>query len=213
MESSLLERGQEVSTYINAVFEASIFLNPASPGLSLKEALEAARRGGYQEGESLKEISQIVPDFLNSSDRRLVPTSKVFAAWGNFNVPQNPDFRNVLAFEFLHWELRKLDWELKGYGSLDESSASGVSRNVLVGRAVSKDLPKLDVEAAITLWVVGGYIIEHDGLLRYANGRSSDISPGEKLRAGDGLEFRDEIRVRAHAIIASLVSGYICLEN
>lgn len=54
-----------------------------------------------------------------------------------------------------------------------------LERNQIVERAVAQNVPRNDVEAAITIWVLSEHLVEKDGLLRFTPGREHVPPPGQ----------------------------------
>ena len=77
-------------------------------------------------------------------------------------------YRNVAAFDFVFAELRQSE---RAHGAANAK----MERSVMVERAVSLRLPRLDVEAAITIMIMNEILIEKNGVLGFASGKSKGI--------------------------------------
>jgi len=195
------ERQQEVVKFVKAALECSVYLAPREPGLTQEELFEIGRRAGLGRGEIGDVMSQVAGDTF-FGDTRIPPRSD--GIWSTFHFPQVPDYRNVAAFDFVCDTLQAI-------ARSDGAHQAQVDRAVLVARAVAQALPERDVEAAITIMVLDGHLLETAGVLRFAPGRHQYPLPSEQVRQGHdarqrvGFERRNETRAKAYALVKDVV--------
>jgi hypothetical protein len=119
--------------------------------------------------------------------------------WGVYGISQNPEFRNFEAADFVYTELNASVRALGG-------NNAKIERNVLVERGLGQNLKRLDVEAAITLAIVCGQMVEKDDFVAFKTSREHLPLPSEQRRqtrnVRDGV---NETRRRAHAIVGDIV--------
>jgi len=181
--SRLLEQ-REVVAFVKAALECSVYVSPLDPGLTDEELHEVARRAGLQEGEVRDAIGEAAAQRY-WGDKRLMPEST--GLWGQFNSPEQPDYRNIAAFDFVARELQAVS-RSQGVGG------ARLDRAVVVERAVANQIPKTDVEAAITIWVIDRHLQDENGVLRFAPGRERYPLPSEQR----GAVGRGPIRANVH---------------
>lgn len=169
---------RDVEQFIRMALECSIFLSPRDPGLVHAEILEAASRAGFKEGETRDSIGAVVRRVtLGRTQPRLqLPKDDVPIDFG-LDVLR-PDFRNAKAFDFLVAHLRELA------RSMTRAKAKA-SRDTLVAHAVAQGIPERDTEAAITIWLIGEYLEEKDGLIYFQGGQAPDYLPSQQLAEND----------------------------
>ena len=189
---------RHISAFINAALESSVFLDPRSPGLTAREVLEATKQAGFEKNESLSALQELTAFQEEEYERNLLPHPQMRTMWVNFAVWQAPEHRNILAFDFIHKELVSLVRSV-GFNN------AWVQRDALVDRAISASIPRVDIEAAITLWVINEYIFKKGELLRLAEHRLHQILPTEEYEVGDGRLIPSEARQQAHAIVRDIV--------
>ena len=154
---------QKVSEFVRAALECSVYIAPRDPGLAYDELLEIGKRLGYQEGE----IGDALPGATAPAyfgNRRLQPARNPL--WLEFHIGMDPEYRNVAAFDFVGSELGAL------VRSLGVRKAR-IERSALIARALAKGLPERDVEAAITIMILGEHLVEEAGVVRFAPGRET----------------------------------------
>src|SRR5215472_15424558 len=100
-----LMRRQQLIKFVQAGLECSVYFSPRDPGLTLEELFEIGKRVGYENGE----ISDVLPGIAahaHFGDTKIKPGKSV--AWSQFLLLEDPDFRNVAAFDFVSSELLEL---------------------------------------------------------------------------------------------------------
>lgn len=185
---------QEIRKLLVAALESSVFINPIDPGLTYPELLEVGKRAGYFDGE-VSDASFNVGSPRTWSKGKLLPDASQWV----FMLPEDPDFRNVAAFDFL---MSQLNERVRR----DGARIASVTRSVLVEQALASGLPRNDIEAAVTYHVLAGILIEKDGTLRFAhNSGVREPLPSAQLRKMELKPHYDETRARAHAIVKDII--------
>lgn len=185
---------QEIISFLKTALECSVLVDPLDPGLSFQELGEIGKRAGYQDGEINDAIPQITTAYFGVA--RLLPSPQDTASWVFF-FPEEPEYRNFAAFDFVVTELNSL--------TRSEGSARAlIERGVLVERAVAKDIPRNDIQAAITWQVMSKQLAEKGGILRFANSGGVRGLPSEQLKA-HLRPHRKPQRERAYSIVKDVI--------
>jgi hypothetical protein len=191
----LLEQ-REVVAFVKAALECSVYVAPLDPGLTDEELLEVGRRAGLQDGEIRDAIGEAAAQRY-MGDKRLMPEST--GMWGQFNFPEQPDYRNMAAFDLVASELQAVA-RSQGAG------AARIDRAVVVERAVAKQIPKVQVEAAITIWLIDRHLQEENGVLRFAPGRDRYPLPSEQQKSARPDLLRENVhRKRAFPLVKDVI--------
>lgn len=163
---------RDVERYLSMALECSIFLSPRAPGLSHEELREVGAQLRFMPGE--------VNDAMGYAFRsvRLKPGRDDMGPpnedLGMFIHLQRPDYRNPKAFDVIVVYLRDLA------RSAGRANAK-VPRDVLVAEAVAKGIPELDIEAAITIWLLDNTLEENGGLISFRGGQALSFLPSQQL--------------------------------
>lgn len=189
----------EVQEFVRAALECTLFLSPRAPGLTHAELVEVGGRAGYQPGE-VGDAIQSATAGARVLGGRLQPRSNPL--WDHFHFVQDPDFRNIDAFDFVCSELRAI---VRAEGT----ARAAIARDVLVERAAARALPSLDVEAAITILLLRDHLVEKDGALRFASGRERYPTPREQRAQGEDVKFRPTGRETPHTKAYPIVKAII----
>jgi hypothetical protein len=123
------------------------FVAPRVVGVTYDELIEVGKRAGYQAGE--------IGDAL-----RFVTTPYFFSR-------EDPDYRNFDAFDFVVAELNAL-------ARAEGAARALLQRSVMVERATIKDIPRHDVEVAITYQVMADLLSEK-AVLRFPRIRGFEV--------------------------------------
>ena len=196
----------EVMKFVDDALLCSVFAVPREPGLTYDEVLEVAGRVGLQAGELGDAIAKFNVQYVGRSPSRLLPQTNTMGMWGLFGIPQNPDYRNLGAFDFV-------DARLKASVRTLGARNAQLERNLIVERAVAQNIPRNDVEAAITIWVLSEHLVEKDGLLRFTPGREHNLPPGQQQAQAPRFpnmqrnEMRDQILALVKDVIARRTDG------
>lgn len=185
----------EVIGFVKTALEITVFLSPTEQGLTEEEIIGLAQQLGYERGETEDAIKRTGAGYRKG---RLLPT--VNGMWSMFQIQENPEFRNVKAFEFVHDELRAV---MRSQGM----EAACIDRGVLVERGVARGLPGIDVEAAIAVNVMLEYFTETDGIVRFARGKELHASPREQLANGQRISKKehDPKRARLYKLVQATI--------
>jgi hypothetical protein len=165
---------QPVATFLRAALECSIYHAPTEPGLTYDELLVAGDRADFLPGE-INDALQYVTTQTWGGSQRFQPSRDLMPLLMNFIPREEPDYRNVAAFDLVFAELRQSE---RVHGAANAK----IERSVMVERAVSLRLPRLDVEAAITIMIMNEILIEKDRILSFAAGRSGYGTPSDQLK-------------------------------
>jgi len=197
------EERRRIVGFLKAALECSIYLAPTEPGLTYDELLEAGGRVGFQRGEMADAMSQVADVYFGRQDARLQLRRSDTATLPYFEfVHGEPDYRNPQAFDFVRAQLREL------------ARANGVhhakiERGVLVERAVVAGLPRLDVEAAITIMLLGGVLNDEESIIGIPRGSLNFAEPSEKQvnqRPMMGQAFHNEASARAYPVVKDMIA-------
>jgi len=169
--------GDDVSKYLLAAVECSVYLAPANFGLTFDELHEAARLAGFKRGETQDAID-ILWRHRRLGDRRYLPEASAGGIGGgldgDFNFSLDPDYRNPEAFEIVRVHLRELARE-------EGEKNARVPRPQLVHAAEKHGITGHDAEVAIAILVLCGIFQEKDGVISHAENRRRWPLPSEQL--------------------------------
>jgi hypothetical protein len=197
-----MRQRQEVEKFVCAALECSVYVAPKEPGLTHEELLAVGRAAGFENGEIADALSQVAAPIYFGGDNRILPQGLVM--WADFNFPDEPDYRNPEAFDFACVTLREI-------ARRETAGRAQIDRDVLVARAVAKGLPKLAIEAAITILVLDERFVEKDGALKFAPGRDTYALPSEQIRdqakrpQARQIVRRNEARAKAYALVKDAI--------
>src|SRR5277367_3682969 len=115
---------REIIAFLKMALECSVLVDPLDPGLTFQELAEVGKRAGYQEGEINDSLPQVTTAYFGNA--KLLPSPRDTLTWAFF-FPEDPEFRNFTAFDFVVSELNAL--------TRSQGSAKAlIERNVLVER-------------------------------------------------------------------------------
>jgi hypothetical protein len=118
----------------------------------------------------------------------------------NFHTPQEPDYRNPQAFDFIFAQLRA---SARAYGARN----ARLERSVIVERAKADHLPGLDTEAAIAIMILAGVLQEQDSVLSFVHGRENYAAPSTQLEHAPRIATqRHDARARAYPIVKDIIA-------
>ena len=123
---------QEIISFLKMALECSVYVNPKDPGLTFQELSEIGKRAGYRDGE----VNDALPHASTANFRvaKLLPSPTETSSWV-FLFPEEPEYRNFAAFDFVVDQLNNL--------VRDEGAARAlIERTVLVERAFNKGIPR-----------------------------------------------------------------------
>jgi len=174
---------QEVIQFIQAALECSVYVAPRERGLSREEVFEVSRRVGFQDGE----IGDALASAGQYHDGRYLLRSHQMTMWHLFHLHEEPDYRNIEAFDFVIYQLSA---SVRAEG-LDKAR---LERDLIVERAAAEGIPHHDVEVAITILVMSGQLTRKTGVLRFSPGREYQPLPSTLRRQMSGQPVRKEAR-------------------
>jgi hypothetical protein len=191
---------QAVATFLRAALECSIYHAPTEPGLTYDELLVAGETAQFLPGEINDALQYVTTQTFGGGSRRLQLSRDLMPLLMIFMPREEPDYRNVAAFDFVFAELRQSE---RAHGAANAK----IERSVMVERAVSLRLPRLDVEAAITIMIMNEILIEKNGVLCFASGKSGFGTPSDQLKTPTQMQpIRKDARAHAYPIVKDIVA-------
>lgn len=187
----------EVIGFVKLALESTVFLSPTNQGLTEEEILELAQQLGYEHGETSDAIKRVGAR-VSYLEAKLLPLANSW--WPMFNIQENPDFRNVVAFDFVHEQLRAV---VRSQGA----SLARIDRKVLVERGVAKGIPGVDLEAAIAAYILTEHFVEEDGAIRFERGKEGHASPREQRQDDQRIATKphDARRAKIYGLVRTLI--------
>jgi hypothetical protein len=186
---------QELVLFLKAALDCSIFVAPEDAGLTYDELIEIGKRADYQAGEIGDTLRFVTMSYLGND--RLLPDKNETAAWVFF-FPEDPEYRNFDAFDFVIAELNAL-------AKAEGAARALLQRSVMVERAVAKGISRHDVQVAITYEVMAGILAEKDGVLRFPHNHGAPGPPSEQLEIVRHQPLRRPHRARAFPIVKDVI--------
>jgi hypothetical protein len=184
---------QEVTQFVQAALECSVYIAPREPGLTREEVFEIGKRAGFQDGEIGDALERAASQY--SGGRYFLPHAYA-VMWHLFNLHEEPDYRNIAAFDFVVSELN-------ASVRADGIKKAQLGRDVIVERAVAQHIPQHDVEVAITILLISGQLTENAGFLRFPPGREYQSLPSRTQVRGQPI--RREARARAYPLVKDVI--------
>lgn len=193
---------QEIIAFLQAALECSVYLSPREPGLTAAELFEAGKRVGFLDGEIGDSLRHVVTQSFGRGDQRFVPQGPTLMTWGHFVFEENPDYRNIVAFDFVVSELNMLTRAVgAGNATLD--------RNILVDRAFAQGIPRHDADVAITILVMCGQLAEKDAVVRFTHGGVRQLPSATQNQAGARQVMQKPARARAYPVVKDIIERRI----
>jgi hypothetical protein len=187
---------QEVIKFIRAALECSVYIAPKDYGLTTGELFEAGSRAGFQEGEISDAARQASTSYFGKD--RFLPDQPTVMAMTSFVFPANPEYRNFKALDLVVSNLRA---SVKALGAAQAS----LDRSVIVERAFAQGIGRNDIEAAITILVMSGTLVEKEGSLSFARGREGYSPPSLSAVLRNQTTQQNDVRMRAYAIVKDII--------
>ena len=184
---------QKIVSFLKMALECGVLVDPVDPGLTLQELGEIGRRAGYQDGEINDALPYVATGRFGVS--KLLPSPQETQSWV-FLFPEEPEYRNFAAFDFVVAELNALT-------RLEGGAKAMIQRSVLVERAMAKGISRNDIELAVTWQVMSNQLTEKDGVLRFTNPGVRGL-PSEQLTAHPRAHQRPD-RARAYPIVKDVI--------
>ncbi|MBV9859507.1 MAG: hypothetical protein JO038_05325 [Alphaproteobacteria bacterium] len=151
---------QQVVQVLQAAIEASVYVAPAQPGLTVSELCEVGKRVGLKDGEIGDALPRVATLYFGGGDGRLSLPEPLWHMPGYLIFMEEPDLRNPAAFDFVVAQLNELVREV-GAGR------ARLARSIMLDRTQARSIPRHDVEVAISLMLLSGQLAEDDGALRF----------------------------------------------
>jgi hypothetical protein len=190
-------QANQLPDFIQSALEASVFAAPENPGLTYQELTEAAKRAGYLEGEVDDAIRRAEHTHIGEY-QNLLPGRQIITLWKMFMPRQEPDFRNLAAFDFVFSEFNQ--------GLRQMGARSRLERAATVERGVSQGLPRQDLEAAITVLLLTQHLVaEPSGMLKTTSSAQYNPLPSEQIKGPSFGAMRRPQREEAMAIVREIV--------
>jgi hypothetical protein len=165
---------EEVKKCIREALECSVFILPREPGLTYDEIREICARMKFQPGEVGDALAQMSMQSLGNGSKRIAPENHTTINW-KFYLLENPEYRNLEAFDFIVMEFRSLARSLGAARAL-------IERRTLVERAVAQNIPENDIEVAVTILILAERLVEKDGALRFDSTLQNSPRPSDQAR-------------------------------
>jgi predicted nucleotide-binding protein len=198
---------QPVTSFLRAAMECSIYHAPTEPGLTVDELIAAGEAAGFLPGEIDDAFPYVTTQTSGGRDKRLPLNPDQVIHLMIFIPREEPDYRNLAAFDFVIAELRQ---SARMHGQANAK----IERSVMVEHAVSRGLPRLDVEAAITIMIMNEILIEKDGVLGFASGKAAYGTPSDQLKTPMQRPLiRKDARARAYPIVKNIIDRRTELKN
>ena len=189
----------QVVQFVQAALECSIYIAPKDFGLTYDEIMEVGKRIGFQAGEIGDALQQIGAQQVTVRQvrNRFYPDHSTVTMMGVFALREEPDYRNFAALDFICSELNA---RIRAEGARN----ARLERSVVVERAVAQGIPRNDIEAAITIFVLCQQLIEEHGLLR-RNGGLYQPLPSEQQSQAVGQAISKAARARGYPIVKDVI--------
>jgi len=187
---------QEIVALLKAALECSVYLSPRNPGLTGEELAEIGTKAGYLAGE-VNDALPFVATAYFGRPRRLLPSEQDTSFWAIF-FPEEPEYKNFDALDFVFDEL---NMRLRSEGV----ARAQIERDVLVERAVAKNIPRHDIEVAITWLVMAKHLAEKDNVLRFVNAAPGVRQLPSAQRSALRHVDRKPHRARAYPLVKDVI--------
>jgi hypothetical protein len=167
--------------------------------LTYDEVMEVGKRVDFQAGEIGDALQQIAVQQVTilQVQNRLLPDRSTVTMMGIFALREEPDYRNFAALDFVCSELNA---SIRAEGARN----ARLERSVVVERAVAQGIPRNDIEAAITIFVLCQQLIKKDGLLGRNGGQYLPL-PSEQQARAVGQAISKAARARAYPIVKDVI--------
>lgn len=186
-----------LTAFFKTCLESSVYISPIDPGLTYEELLEVGSRVGHQQGEMQDALAQVGSRHRGSA--RLLPSAVDTVMWLSFLHPEDPDFRNPAAFDFVFDEVLKVVRE-------NGARNAKIERNAVVERGVANGLPRTDVQAAVAVLILVGQATETNGILSLAPGAANLMTSTSQLAQHPARRApRNDLRARAYALAKDVI--------
>ena len=193
---------QDVTRFLKAALECSIYVEPTDPGLTYAELVEAASRADFREGEINDAILHVTTPYSGGGNNKLLPDKNDIVTLSFFTMEEEPEYRNPAAFHFVFHELRETS---RSQGA----NNAKIERSVLVERGVSERLSRSDIQIAITILALNEILSAKNEIVSFARGKEGYGSPGDQANVQSPTLHRapigKEARARAYPIVKDII--------
>lgn len=186
---------------MQSALECSIYLAPDAPGLTLKELVEVGSRLGHQEGE-IKDALAAPTAYIEARGERYLLDDGIMTVYYNFHQPEEPDYRPIDALNFLHSRMADRSKEVGARNA-------AIERSVIAQQAMERGISRADIEAAITLAILCGIMVEQQGTVRFVHGKDGYPSPSQQREQSRDQINRSPVRQPNRARVYPIVKDVV----
>jgi hypothetical protein len=187
----------DVKKSIREALECSVFISPRDPGLTFDEIREICARKGYQPGEIGDALAGMSMRSLGRGSKKIAPEPHTTINW-RFYLPEEPEYRNFEAFDFIITEFNNL---AKNVGA----ARALIERGTLAERAIARNIPETDIEVAMAIQIFAEHLTETDGALRFNHTIHQGPLPSEQARTAIRRTRRDS-RTELFPVVKDVIS-------
>lgn len=193
-------RTVDLENFVKTAVECSVFLSPTNFGLTEAEIIEVGKRLGLLEGE----LRDAIRDARRREDVQqywgkpyLQP--KPNFTWATFLWRDEPDFRNIRAFDFVQRQLLQIARE-------QGAQNAQIERSVLIERGVAAGFTRLDVEATITALILAQHYTEKGNVVRLDAHHAGYPLASEQASQVDEDVRVDETKRQVYSLVADVIA-------
>lgn len=199
---SSIHNKQQVEAILAAALECSFYIAPETPGLTHEELFEAGARLGLLQGEMHDTLHEVADVYMGMrpNDKLLPARRGHLTGWQYFIHDEDPEFRDIHAFDAVYSEWRN---SARSYGARQVQ----LERSVVVERAVNAGIPRLAIQAAISILVFCETFSEDNGILKPKTPPVDITLPSEQIRK-NGIRTRisKPARGAAYAVVQEIIA-------
>lgn len=189
----------DVVRLLQAAIEASIYIAPTEPGLTTMELYEVGKRIGLKDGEIGDAMPKVAQQYFGGRDHRLLLDEALWHMPGFLVFLEDPDLRNVMAFDFVVSQLNELAREVG-------AARAKLDRRILSDRAEAQSLPRHDVEVAITLMLLSGQLVEKEGTIAFKFTQQGQYKlPSAQRGNAPNIRHRKDARTRVMPFVKDVI--------
>ena len=158
---------QDIVRLLQASIEASVYVAPTDPGLTIEELQQIGQRLDLKQGEINDALHQFVLQRFGVANSRVMLDHNFWQMSSSLALPEQPELRNATAFDFVVAQLNGLAREVG-------AANARIERAIVSARAKERGIPTHDLEVAITLMLLSGQLSEEKGTLRFPSGQRGE---------------------------------------
>jgi hypothetical protein len=192
---------QEVMQILQTAIEASVYVAPTDFGLTHAELIEVGNRIGLKQGEITDALRW--PNAYGQAPGRRYSLPEHL--WQLRAVPhhhEDPDYRKIDAFDFV---IDQLNQQVAEYGA----AAATLPRDVIVERARASSIPAHDVQVALTLNLLSGFLTEDAGGVRFSRGGQRPLPSASLTMAATLPRLTRRDLARVYPVVKDVVERRI----